>query len=57
MEATEDSFIHLLCLDGSTEVAYESGKVYLTKGESVFVPAGFGLISVRAGADIVVSTL
>ena len=57
MEATEDSFIHLLCLDGNAEIAYEGGKMPIAKGESVFVPAGFGTISVDNGADIVVSTL
>lgn len=57
MEATEDSFVHLLCLDGNAEISYEGGKMPIAKGESVFVPAGFGMISVDNGADIVVSTL
>ena len=57
MEATEDSFVHLLCLGGNAEIAYGDTTIAIAKGESVFVPAGAGAFSVSAGADIVVSTL
>ena len=57
MTATEDSFVHLLCLGGEAEISYNGGSMSVAKGESVFVPAGFGDFSVTAGADIVVSTL
>lgn len=57
MEATEDSFVHLLCLGGNAEIAYGDTTIAIAKGESVFVPAGAGAFSVSTGADIVVSTL
>lgn len=57
MNATEDSFVHLLCLGGNAEISYNGGALSIAKGESVFVPAGFGVFSVNDGADIVVSTL
>jgi mannose-6-phosphate isomerase len=57
MTAEDDSFVHLLCLGGEAEIAYEGGKMTVSKGESVFVPAGFGAFSVTEGADIVISTL
>ena len=57
MNATKDSFVHLLCLDGQTDVSYDGGAISIKKGESAFVPAGFGAFSVADGADIVVSTL
>ena len=49
----ENSFKCFTCLEGEGRI----GDVSIHKGESVFVPAGFGKISVEEGADIVVSTL
>lgn len=57
MNASADSFIHLLCLDGKAVIAHKDGTMTIAKGESVFVPAGFGGIAVSGGADIVASTL
>lgn len=57
MEASEKSFVHLLCLDGETMLTWADGTLPVAKGESVFIPAGFGKFSVLDGADIVVSTL
>ena len=57
MEAKEESFVHLLCLDGNAEISYNGGTLAISKGESVFVPADFGAFSVSEGADIVASTL
>ena len=57
MTADENSFVHLLCLGGNAEVSYAGGTMSIAKGESIFVPAGFGAFSVSEGADIVVSTL
>ncbi len=57
MTATEDSFVHLLCLGGNAEITYAGGKMTIAKGESVFIPAGMGEFAVSEGADIVVATL
>ena len=57
MAAGTESFIHLLCLDGSATLTWQGGEVSLCKGESVFIPAGLGNFSVSDGADLIVSTL
>ncbi len=57
MTATENSFVHLLCLGGKATIAWNGGSMDIAKGESVYVPAGFGEFSVSDGADIVASTL
>jgi mannose-6-phosphate isomerase len=57
MTATEDSFVHLLCLGGEASITWNEGVMNIAKGESVYIPAGLGEFSVSVGADIVVSTL
>ena len=57
MNATEESFVHLLCLGGEASITWNGGVMSIAKGESVYVPAGMGEFSVSEGADIVVSTL
>ncbi len=57
MTADETSFVHLLCIGGEADITWDGGKMSIAKGESVFVPAGFGNFSVTDGADIVVATL
>ena len=57
MTATEESFVHLLCLGGEAVITWNGGEMNIKKGESVYIPAGFGEIAVSEGADIVVSTL
>lgn len=57
MTATEDSFVHLLCLGGKAEISCGNCNMSIAKGESVFVPAGAGAFSLTEGADIVASTL
>ena len=57
MTAEKTSFVHLLCLGGETTVTWNGGSLTMTKGESVFVPAGMGEFSVSDGADMIVSTL
>ncbi len=57
MTAGADSFVHLLCLGGEAIITHKGGAMTIAKGESVFVPAGFGAFDVTDGADIVVSTL
>jgi mannose-6-phosphate isomerase len=57
LNATEDSFVHLLCLGGNAVITWNGGEMNIQKGESVYVPAGFGEFAVSEGADLVVSTL
>ena len=57
MTATEESFVHLLCLGGEAVITWNGGEMNIKKGESVYIPAGFGEFAVSEGADIVVSTL
>ncbi len=41
------SFHALVVLDGLLEIEYKSGRDYLEKGETVFVPADYGLYTLR----------
>ena len=40
LKASKDSFIHLLCYDGSGEVVWNGGHISYQKGDSIFIPAG-----------------
>lgn len=57
MSADTNSFVHLLCLDGTAELCWGEKTMSVFKGESVFVPAGLGTFSVSDGAEFIVSTL
>ena len=57
MTAGTESFVHLLCLDGSATLEWREGEMSVRKGESVFIPAGLGNFSMSDGADIIVSAL
>lgn len=39
LEASKDSFSHLLCYDGQGEVIFAGGKIKYRKGDSIFIPA------------------
>jgi len=57
MTASDESFVHLLCLDGTAVLTWADGTLSIAKGESIFVPAGLGEFTVSGSADIVASTL
>ncbi len=51
--ATDDSFISLLCLDGSFNI----NDIVLKKGESCFIPAGYGKIEISGNGEIIATDL
>ncbi|MCC8023418.1 MAG: class I mannose-6-phosphate isomerase [Clostridiales bacterium] len=53
LQADETSFLHLLVLDG----AIEADGVAAPKGGSLFIPAGYGSVSVQGTASFLVSKL
>ena len=58
LEATERSFVHILVLEG--EVMFSSGKqedVKLKKGDSLFVPAGYGHFELTGEAQAVMTNI
>lgn len=48
IDATDNSFIHVLCLDGEGSIGDEP----ITKGDSYFVPAGTGKVSVKTNTSL-----
>ena len=38
----EESFVCLLCLEGESELSFGNEKIKITKGKTVFIPAGVG---------------
>ena len=58
LTADENSFVHLLCVDGNAEILYGKDKYSLSLGESVFVPASSGKFTLCAdGATVLATTL
>ena len=49
--ADKSSFVSLLCLSGEAKL----GELSIYKGESVFIPAGFGKIALSGNAEFIVS--
>ncbi len=53
VDASENSFISLLCLEGNFIV----GDITLVKGESCFIPAGFGKTEITGKGEIIATDL
>ena len=53
LEATERSFNSLLVIDGS----FTLGDLSLTKGDSVFVPAGFGKYTLSGSGEVILTDI
>ncbi len=47
LKTDRSTFHALLVLEGMMEIEYKSGRDYLEKGETVFVPADYGLYTLR----------
>ncbi len=53
LDVTDGSFVSLLCLDG----AFTVGDIELCKGESCFIPAGYGNVAVIGAGEIIATDL
>lgn len=53
IEVTGDSFVSLLCLDGSFTV----NDITLNKGESCFIPAAYGGVNISGNGEIIATDL
>ncbi len=51
------SFASILCINGNVTLKSENGSVEIGKGESVFLPACFGDITLEGAADLVYTTV
>ena len=50
-----DSFLSLICIEGSCEISFEGESYPLVKGNSYFLPAGMGDFSVLGNATLILS--
>lgn len=57
LRADEKSFHSLMCLDGEAELTSENGSVILKKGDSVFLPAGFGAYKLSGNGEYILTTV
>lgn len=57
LRADEKSFHSLMCLDGEAELTSENGNVTLKKGDSVFLPAGFGAYTLSGSGEYILTTV
>ena len=55
MQTDRQSFHSLVVVDGLLEVEYRSGVDYLEKGESLFVPADYGVYRLRGFGSFILS--
>ena len=53
LDVTDESFVSLLCLDGK----FTFGDIILGKGESCFIPAGFGKLEIKGNGEIIATDL
>ena len=53
----EQSFVSLLCLDGSAEIECDGEKLMMKKGESVFIPANKGKFTINGNVKILETRL
>ena len=53
----EERFVHLLCLDGEAELCADGDCVTMSRGESIFLPAGLGAYTVSGDAVWLESTV
>lgn len=56
LQVGEDSFVSLLCVEGSLQVSGPENSLVLNPGDSVFVPAGTGRVRV-AGQGALIETM
>jgi mannose-6-phosphate isomerase-like protein (cupin superfamily) len=54
-EILSDNFINLLVLEGEAEIEYDSDKISIKKGDSVYIPCGVKC-SISGNAQIIKST-
>lgn len=57
LTADEKSFVSLLFLDGTSTISYNGGKLDVKKGDSVFIPAGFGSFKINGKCSAVMTTI
>lgn len=57
LTADEKSFVSLLFLDGTSTISYDGGKLDVKKGDSVFIPAGFGSFKINGKCSAVMTTI
>ena len=53
LESGFDSFVSLLILSGEGELLSQDGPLALKKGDSIFIPAGFGKFTVKGNIELI----
>lgn len=54
---SNESFQHILCIDGKLQIKYENSTFSMLKGESYFLPAGLGMYEISGKGKLIVSQL
>ena len=57
LNVTGESFVHVMCVDGSVDVKDKDEQVTVSKGESLFIPSGDGKVDIKGKGKIVVTTM
>ena len=53
----EDSFLHLLCVEGEGEIVTDGDRYPITCGDSFFLPAGLGAVTLQGKATLLLSAV
>lgn len=57
ISVTEESFVHLLCISGGGKLIYEDEEYEICRGDSYFLPAGLGDLSLEGNMTVILSQI
>lgn len=57
IEVTEDSFVSVLMISGKAKFFGDEDSITLEKGDSAFIPAGFGKVTISGEAEFIWTTI
>ncbi len=55
LSVDSDSFLSLICIEGSGVITFDGEKYPFTKGDSYFLPAGMGAFTINGSATLITS--
>lgn len=57
ISVTEESFVHLLCINGGGKLIYEDEEYEICRGDSYFLPAGLGDLLLEGNMTVILSQI
>ncbi len=57
IEVTRESFVHLLCVNGSGKLIFDGEDYEICRGDSYFLPAGLGILTLEGDMTVILSQI